>query len=401
MLISNVFCSFLIFGIISNIECYSYSDGIALFANLTGNYNKNVRPKLDLSQPTTVTVRLFLKSISGLDEVNGILTTVVSLSLSWYDDTLKWDSWRYGGIWEFRINENSIWVPQFIISNPAKKLTQFGLGNSPITIYYNGQVNFEVGDVLQTTCDVDVTYFPFDTQTCIIEMLPYGYKSDIAIDLGTNAIDLIVYAENNIWILNSTSSENALLGDNPYAKLSINLKRRYAFFIMNLFSPVVIMAFLNAMVFVLPADSGERVGYAITCLLALSVYMTFASESLPVSSKPIAVIIYVLLLYILLSTIMCVEVIIGLRMHLRDDSKPPPHCLARLFCVSCRKSNSRSNSVAVFNVEKEKELYLGEEEEEEEITWKQVARRFDLICFISNVLIMAGLAAGYIIIVKQ
>ena len=50
------------------------------------------------------------------------------------------------------------------------------------------------------------------------------------------------------------------------------------------------MVFLNTMVFVLPTESGERVGYAITCLLSLSVYMTFASEGLPDSSKPLPII---------------------------------------------------------------------------------------------------------------
>ena len=381
-------------------ECASYADGIALYKNLTTNYNKNVRPKADLSQPTEVEVKLYLKSISGLDEVEGILTTVVSLALSWTDDNLVWIPWHYGNIWEFRMNENSIWIPQFILANPSKKLTQFGIGNSPVTLQPNGRVRYEVADLMTSSCDVDVTYFPFDVQTCIIELMPHGYKSDISVNLGSDAIGLDVFSENNIWILTSTSSENAQFGDNPYAKLSINLKRRYAFFIVNLFSPVVIIAFLNAMVFILPADSGERVGYAITCLLALSVYMTFASESLPVSSKPIAVIIYILLMYIILSTVMCIGVIVSLQLHLHNSEKPPPSLLAKLMCLSC-KIRGRSVAVAALDFEKEKPSDTFNEEDKTSVTWKHIANRFDKICFIASVFTMILLATVYLIVVTR
>ena len=83
------------------------------------------------------------------------------------------------------------------------------------------------------------------------------------------------------------------------------------------------IVFLNTMVYVLPADSGERVGYAITCLLSLSVYMTSASENLPDSSKPLPIITIVLLLYVAISALISMTTIVGLRFHLNDNSRPP------------------------------------------------------------------------------
>jgi hypothetical protein len=46
------------------------------------------------------------------------------------------------------------------------------------------------------------------------------------------------------------------------------------------------MSILNVFVFLLPADSGERVGYAITMLLAIAVFLTISSDSLPAMSNP-------------------------------------------------------------------------------------------------------------------
>ena len=73
------------------------------------------------------------------------------------------------------------------------------------------------------------------------------------------------------------------------------------------------MSFVNSMVFVLPADSGERVGYAITCLLSLSVYMTYASDNLPRSSRTLPIITVVLISYIIISAFISVGTVIGLR----------------------------------------------------------------------------------------
>lgn len=44
------------------------------------------------------------------------------------------------------------------------------------------------------------------------------------------------------------------------------------------------MAFLVAMVFKLPADSGEKVGFGLTVLLAYAVYLSLISTDIPSTS---------------------------------------------------------------------------------------------------------------------
>jgi uncharacterized membrane-anchored protein len=58
------------------------------------------------------------------------------------------------------------------------------------------------------------------------------------------------------------------------------------FFVLNLILPICLMSILNLFVFLLQGDSGERVGYAITVLLAIALFLTISSDSLPATSNP-------------------------------------------------------------------------------------------------------------------
>ena len=389
-----LYLSLIAISFIQHTESATFSDATSLHTTLTTGYNKNVRPKTNQDEPTDLYLSITLKSITSLDEVNGVLTTVSATTIQWVDDNLPWAPSSHGNIYGIKMEESLIWVPQILISNPAKKVEKLGLPSTEATVYYSGHVVYSFGEMLLSTCDVDVTYFPFDTQDCVIELMPFGYSTS-DINLISLPVDQGIFSENNVWVLKSTSSDTAYFGNQPYTKITLSLERRYTFFILNLYSPVLILAFLNAMVFVLPADSGERVGYAITCLLSLSVYMTFASENLPTSSKPIAVIIYVLLLYMLISTLICLGTILGLRLHRHDGDNPPPLCLAKICCLTnirCRKSKVGQS---VDSEEMEDILT------ERTATWGDVASIFDRLCFIASVLCIVLLSVVYLLIVRK
>jgi len=113
-------------------------------------------------------------------------------------------------------------------------------------------------------------------------------------------------------------------GDDPQRLyFYVELKRQPMFFVLNLILPICLMSILNVFVFLLPADSGERVGYAITVLLAIAVFLTISSDSLPATSNPrISTISLLFFTDVIISAIIVILVIIGLRFyHRRDKSK--------------------------------------------------------------------------------
>jgi hypothetical protein len=82
-------------------------------------------------------------------------------------------------------------------------------------------------------------------------------------------VDLNFYSKNGEWDLISASgskSEAKSRGGTSFSSLSysIKLQRRPMFHIINTLFPVALMAVLIAMVFKLPVDSGEKIGFALT-----------------------------------------------------------------------------------------------------------------------------------------
>ena len=378
-----VCCTLCILMTLMDTAIATYTEEVKLHETLLAGYSKNVRPRNNETQLTKIHVMASLTSVSDLDEVKETFTAVCLFFVYWDDDNLGWNPSNHGNITEITIDRSMIWSPGFIISNSAKKMERLGESASSTHAFWYGVVLWEFGHVIHTTCDINVKYFPFDTQHCVIRLMTIGLFYN-HINLTISPLDTSIFAENNAWVLQSTSTEKVHLGLQPYAKYTVILRRRYTFYILNLFSPVLILAFLNTMVFVLPAESGERIGYAITCLLSLSVYMTFASESLPNSSKPLPIITLILLAYIIISTLISIGTVVGLRFHLHDNSQPPSAFLIKLFCLWNKTKCKRSKVTEIVESETDSVKCSFANE----FSWKDVAKAFDKLCFvISNIFI--------------
>ena len=392
------------------IDASTHAEESHLQATLLTHYNRNVRPRSNRDESTDIELLMSLRSVTSLDELTGILVTVCIISVNWIDNNLIWDPAKHGNITEIIINKKFIWAPGLVVA--AAKVERLGVTTAQIHVTWYGKVTWQFGHVMHTTCDIDVTYFPFDTQECVLELMPIGLRYE-DMNLTSHAINTLYFSENNVWVLKSTSVSMARLGPQPYAKYLLMLERRYTFYILNLFSPVLILAFLNAMVFVLPADSGERVGYAITCLLSLSVYMTFAEENLPNSSQPLPIITFILLAYIVISTLISVGTVIGLRLHLHDSTEPTPivAILIKIFCLGNGNYSKEGETSETTEWEKTENTCTKHEEsmkngwikpeiDQKEFSWKDVANKFDKLCFVSSNVCIFLLTFLYFVIVR-
>lgn len=67
--------------------------------------------------------------------------------------------------------------------------------------------------------------------------------------------------------------------------ISLRLQRRTYYYVMNLILPCTLIACTIFLEFILPAESGERVGLGITILLSMAVFQELTSEKLPSSSE--------------------------------------------------------------------------------------------------------------------
>ena len=146
-----------------------------------------------------------------------------------------------------------------------------------------------------------------------------------------------IYNENGAWdIIQTRTYVSTHKQDVQKFHIELTLKRRSTFYVVNLMLPIAAMGALNLLVFLLPP--GDRVGFSITVLLAVAVFLTIASDSLPKISTPgIPLLCIKLLIDMLISVFVMLFTVVGLRIYHTDTSTTVPPCLASFTrCMLCR-----------------------------------------------------------------
>ena len=137
-------------------------------------------------------------------------------------------------------------------------------------------------------------------------------------------------------------------------------------------------------VFVLPSESGEPVEYSITVLLSIVVFLTITSSNLPGTSEPRMPTIFLLLTgYVVISVMIVISVIIGLRFYLRDQDIPVSanwKILILFYRIIFGRRNRRKINIGE-NVQKENINHTenSHDNDNETVTWKIVGEITDVV----------------------
>ena len=177
-------------------------------------------------------------------------------------------------------------------------------------------------------------------QACNFQFIPWAYNIyEIQFNIINPKCNLGLYVANGAWDLYDTD----IYVDIPSVDLQVLtirlfLSRRPSFYLVNMVLPIATMGVLNLLVFLLPPESGERVGYCITVLLAICVFLTIAADNLPKASYPsMSVLCIKLFCDMIISSCVLFFVVLGLRFYHKDDDEPVPRCLGSFAeCVLCR-----------------------------------------------------------------
>lgn len=133
--------------------------------------------------------------------------------------------------------------------------------------------------------------------------------------LGTQTSSDKWFVENSAWSLDNTETEGVNSDTAPFLRITMYISRRSAYFLINVLLPPVLLSVLSPCVFLLPAASGERVSFAITCFLAFGVFMSLLSDNMPKSSVPVAHLSYFLMYMLIQSCAVTFCTIISLRIY--------------------------------------------------------------------------------------
>jgi len=315
-------------------------DAKRLYSNLLANYDRLIRPVANSSDRLTVHMRLKLSQVIGVDMRRQILTTNVWVEQEWADYKLSWNPEDYGGVKYLHVPSQDIWLPDIVLYNNAD-------GNYEVTImtkailHYTGRVKWNPPAIYKSYCGIDVEYFPFDEQECMMKFGSWtydGFMLDLRHmnQLPTNnsigvAMDLRDFYISTEWdVMEVPAQRNEKYYpccEEPYPDIifTLKLRRKTLFYTVNLIIPCVGISFLSVLVFYLPSDSGEKVSLSISILLSLTVFFLLLAEIIPPTSLAVPLLGKYLLFTMILVTLSVVVTIGVLNVNFRT---PATHKMA-------------------------------------------------------------------------
>lgn len=170
--------------------------------------------------------------------------------------------------------------------------------NTMINVYHNGDNRWWAPTEIKSICHIDIAYFPFDYQKCLLKFGSWTHTTatlNLSITRPGTA-DLTKYLINGEWQLLGVPARrnhvNYSCCTDPFADITykIILKRRVLFYLNNLVMPNLILAGLVIFSFYVPPESGERISLNITILLGLTVFLLLFNERIPPSSEVVPLI---------------------------------------------------------------------------------------------------------------
>ncbi|KAL3847425.1 hypothetical protein ACJMK2_018334 [Sinanodonta woodiana] len=362
-----------------------------LHEDLLRNISEDVYPRSNSSSPLKVQIQFSLTSLNALDEVKGELQVVGYLTVTWNDERFTWNPMMYGGIGTTIFPRSKVWAPPLILSNPTEQISDLNADLALVRFLYTRAAIWNPGDIFKTKCYADIYKFPFDEQTCLIGLTAWGYlATEILLMFPNNDMNIKFYKDSGEWILKNWNMLSYEQNSISVASISLTFKRRPEFFVTNMILPIILMCFLNAVVFVLPPESGERVSYSITVLLSFAVFMTIVNDNIPKTSAPMPIICFYLISVLGGSALITVLMIINLRIHSKDTKHPIPQWMLTMKRVFGKRPESKvkpvkkesKNGMAV-DFEKDPNKNKNETEAsfgpDDYVTWPDIAEAFDRI----------------------
>ncbi|XP_052083651.1 acetylcholine receptor subunit alpha-like [Mytilus californianus] len=209
------------------------------------------------------------------------------------------------------------------------------------TIVFTGEVIYSPGGILKAKCPTDISKFPFDSQTCTLQLMPWGFvKSNLLLSANFDKAQLDFFSAHSDWNLleYSTNVVNESLG---YSVLNVKLtfKREPLYFAVMIILPTLLFSLLNPLVFILPVESGERVSLSMTILLSYAIFLTLVSASIPASSNPMCVLLIAMIAIISISGVIVIGSIINAKYFYLENGENIGIVMKSFTIVWTRKTN--------------------------------------------------------------
>ena len=230
--------------------------------------------------------------VFNVDESHQTVQVVAEFEFYWEDPALVVDSdlvqiFTDGNPsllpYSVTVPSQVLWLPALIVTEGVSVLEIMQDVNE-VQVQQDGSVIASLPYVLSFTCRLDMTGYPFDEHDCSITVMdtsfsvnvhPSGtpWDSSIAKKFGVvGEWDLVAVTEKSLVYPPSAQI---------YVQFILHLRRKTTFYVVILITPLVLTSYLNALVFLLPPDLGDKASYLVTLTISMSVFTSFFNDDMP------------------------------------------------------------------------------------------------------------------------
>ena len=191
---------------------------------------------------------------------------------------------------------------------------------------------------------------------------------------------------------------------------TLNMRRRPLYFLFYLSIPCALLMILALTSFLIPAESGERIGFVTTVLLAMMVFLLLIPSFVPQTSKNLPILGVNIQVTMIIITMVLFANVLVLKVYFMDGT--PPGWLRNL-CYICER-RKRNNTTRKIHVTSPDDRYPADKstasmaaielsesrggtprlvDKGEELTWQMVSIKMDHVFFVLF-LVVSSIAYG-------
>ena len=230
-----------------------------------------------------------------------------------------------------RISLAQIWKPDIKVHSHVGDTVGYLTNLDPMVlaqVHHSGVVIWNAEVHLESYCPVNTTYFPFDIQHCVITIGSWTYSTKYFIPkwIEKNAtypfpllttewhIDDVILGKTYMYVYNS--------GSYPLLAVELILSRRLSFTGLAIMIPCVMLTLLTLVIFLLPANSGEKLNLGVAIWTSLVVFLLILIDLIPASSGKMPLLGLYNLIILMLVTISLLLSVVSAKLHVRDEPVP-------------------------------------------------------------------------------
>lgn len=350
-----------------------------LHADVFRDLDKGLRPVSDASLAINISITFYLSTIVAFKEVDETLALTAGMQLDWKDDGISWTPSSYGNTQRLLVSQSEIWTPKLILFNSVEEISLIEGDNTfDAVVSYDGNVSYSCITLFHSKCTADISKFPFDVQNCHLKFGSIGLDETIIKLTNENGIIDAFYVPNADWTLGDTTSEVRSWNGYSTYFITLTIKRAPLYYSVIVVLPALIFSVMNLLVFVLPEESGERIGFAMTTLLSYTIFLTLVTSAIPSSSNPISRLVLILIIAVIISAHIAVAAIFGSNLYHRSEEQKKN----KIWIFIATKLPWSKKPTKVKPIIDGKETPVPFSWDDSKIKWADVCYSYDILCII-------------------